>query len=155
MCLNEMVETKNSDSQKRFENQSLVLDFHFEKTMNINTSLLMRVLMSLSFFLSVVLVNVNASEYTPTKCWDISWEEALSTMDGKICAVLQSLVPHTINSILEGCLELGLEQHLALPDKLPFCLEPCKIKSHLLLSQFHTLSTCNVFLQHVARAQKA
>lgn len=68
MCLNEMVETKNSDSQKRFENQSLVLDFHFEKTMNINTSLLMRVLMSLSFFLSVVLVNVNASEYTPTKC---------------------------------------------------------------------------------------
>lgn len=107
MSLNKMVETKNSDSQKRLENQNLVLDFHFENAININTSLQKGVLMSLSFFLCV-LANVNASKYISTKCWDIPWEEALFTMDGKSCAVLQSLVPHTIKSVLEGCPELGL-----------------------------------------------
>lgn len=62
-----MVETKNSDSQKRLENQSLVLDFHFENVININTSLQMGVLMSLRFFLCVVLANVNASKYISEK----------------------------------------------------------------------------------------
>lgn len=65
----------------------------------------MRVLRSLRGFFCFVLflANVNASKNTPTKCWDVAWEEALfTTMDGKSCAASQALVPHNINSILKG-----------------------------------------------------